>query len=52
MNIRSIERLGELLIEIVNEPGPWMEKRELILMTFSIDQQTALDEFVSWFDKE
>ena len=52
MNNAKIEKMLELLEEIVNDNMPWSEKASLVEDLASDDQKTAINEFCSWFDAD
>jgi hypothetical protein len=53
MSTKSKARqLLELVAEVVNEPMPYAEKRQKLLDEATGEEQTALEEFASWFQGE
>jgi hypothetical protein len=52
MDARKIEKLFELIGELVRSPGPWKDKAEEIKIEASEDDLTNLNELISWFQEE
>jgi hypothetical protein len=52
MDARKIEKLFELIGELVRSPGPWKDKAEEIKTEASEDDLTNLHELISWFEGE
>ena len=42
----------DLLIAVVDDDRPWIEKKEEIFKEASPSEQGAIDEFCSWFSGE
>ena len=51
---RIMEHLFEALNDLINEPGPWRDKKAKVLDRASQSEEdtNALQEFVSWFNEE
>jgi hypothetical protein len=45
----QLEQFLELLSSLVNESGPWQEKKEALLEVASDDDRSVIEEFVGWF---
>lgn len=53
MDPKRISQLLELITELVNEHDAiWSEKKIAVLAEASSDDETALEEFCSWFEEE
>jgi len=50
MDAKKINQLLELIGEVVNENGPFKEKRDAVLAQTDEAAETNLQEFCSWFD--
>lgn len=51
MNKAKLEQFFDLLGDIVNEDGPYREKRKALVEAASEEDRTTLNEFISWFDE-
>jgi hypothetical protein len=52
MDEKKIEKLLELISELVSGSGTWKEKRDSVLDEASSEDKTNLEEFASWYDTE
>jgi len=52
MESELIEKLFNVLDEVVRAEGRWAEKKVAILGAASDDQRNNLHEFLTWFDEE
>ena len=50
MDSKMIERLFEVLDDMVRAEGTWKEKRDKIYANAEGDNSTNLSEFLSWFE--
>lgn len=48
----KIQRLLDLVKELVNEDGPWQNKMAAVEAVADEDETTCLEEFCSWFGGE
>lgn len=49
MDKTKIDQLLDLMVEIVNQDGPWMDKAKAVLLVANDEQKVALLEFSNWF---